>query len=110
VDSWKLHNIADEIGSLKELKLLPLDRQAMLLLRCLATEFPLPNTFCRSHFNLNAYQKRLTGGFPTVERVAAKDLLLAAPWQYLVLNGSLQENRLGFHFVTRQGMGTAQSR
>jgi hypothetical protein len=46
----------------------------------------------------------LTDGFPVMETIAARDYLLAAPWQYLATQGFISDNGQGFFVVTDEGL------
>jgi Protein of unknown function (Hypoth_ymh) len=67
-----------------------------------------PN-FWQINFQLQAYSQMLTGGFPPMETIAARDYLLAAPWQLLVSRGFIRDNGQGFYCVTDDGLSAAKS-
>lgn len=92
MEDWKLLSIGSVAGTLDGLKSLSIQKQAYLLLRRLATQFPPPATFGKMNFQLQAYSRMLTDGFPMMETIAARDYLLAAPWQYLVTHGFISDN------------------
>jgi hypothetical protein len=85
-----------------------IQKQALLLLRRLATQFPPPATFGKMNFQLQAYGQMLTGGFPMMETTTARDYLLSAPWQYLVNHGYIRDNGQGFYCVTDDGLNAAK--
>src|ERR1700679_2453213 len=104
MESWKLVSIASVAGTLDGLKSMSTQKQALLLLRRLATQFPPPATFGKINFNLPAYSQMLTDGSPMMETIAARDYLLAAPWQHLVNHGYIRDNGQGFYCVTDDGL------
>ena len=109
METWKLVSIASAVGTLDGLKSLSIQKQSMLLLRRLATQFPPPTTFGKMNFELSAYALMLTGGFPVGEAHAAKEYLLAAPWQFLITRGYIRDNGQGFFLVTDDGLNAAKN-
>lgn len=109
MEEWKLTTIASVVGTLDGLKSMSIQKQALLLLRRLATQFPPPATFGKMNFQLQAYSQMLTGGFPMMETIAARDYLLSAPWQYLVNHGYIRDNGQGFYCVTDDGLNAAKN-
>jgi hypothetical protein len=108
MEDWKLVSIGSAVGTLDGLKAISIQKRALLLLRRLATQFAPPATFGKMNFRLQAYSQMLTNGFPIMETIAARDYLLAAPWQYLVTHGFISDNGQGFFAVTDEGLKTAK--
>ncbi len=109
MEAWKLVSIASVARTLDGLRSMSIQQQALLLLRRLATQFPPPQTFGKMNFQLQAYGQMLTGGFPPMETIAARDYLLAAPWQFLVSHGLIRDNGQGFYCVTDDGLSAAKN-
>jgi Protein of unknown function (Hypoth_ymh) len=109
MEEWKLTSIARVVGTLDGLRSLPIPKQAFLLLRRLATQFPEPATFGKMNFQLQAYSRMLTDGFPMMETISARDYLLSTPWQYLVNHGFIRDNGQGFYCVTDDGLNAAKN-
>jgi hypothetical protein len=109
MEPWKLVSIASVAGTLDGLKSMSIQKQAMLLLRRLATQFPPPATFGKINFQLQGYSRMLTNGFPVMETINARDYLLSAPWQFLVNHGHIRDNGQGFYCVTDDGLNAAKN-
>jgi hypothetical protein len=107
-EKWKLRTIAEVAPSLEILKKLPLERQAMLLLRRLATAYG-SNSFGKMNFELSGYSADLISGYPPQEADQVKNYLLGAPWTYLVSHGFIRDNGQGFFSVTQEGFQAAQN-
>ena len=104
LESWKLVKMAAEAPTLKDLKALPLPKQAQLLLRRLATQYPTSDsTVGRMNLDMQVYASDLASGYPPNEVVAVKDLLLGAPWKRLESEGLIRDNGSGFFHVTAEG-------
>jgi hypothetical protein len=69
MEEWKLTSIASIVGTLDGLKSMSIQKQALLLLRRLATQFPPPVAFGKMNFQLQAYGRMLTDGFPMMETI-----------------------------------------
>jgi hypothetical protein len=66
MDDWKLRSIAEIAPTLEALKKLSHERQAILLLRRLATCYGT-TSFGKMNFDLPAYAADLNYGFPAIE-------------------------------------------
>lgn len=109
MEDWKLVSIGSAVRTLDDLKSMSIQKQALLLLRYLATQFQPPTTIGKMNFQLIPYTQMLTNGFPPMETIAARDYLLAAPWQYLSTHGLIRDNGQGFFVVTDEGLKTAKN-
>jgi len=108
VEKWKLRTIAEVAPSLEILKKLPLERQAILLLRRLATAYG-SNSFGKMNFGLSGYSADLISGYSSLEAHQVKDYLFGAPWTYLVSHGFIRDNGQGFFSVTDDGFQAAKN-
>jgi hypothetical protein len=101
--------MADEVPTLKDLKGLAIPKQAQLLLRRLATQYPhVDMTFGKMNYALLPHATGLASGYPANEVVAVKDLLLGAPWKKLEAEGFIADNGQGFFHVTTEGYEAAK--
>lgn len=108
LEKWKLRSIAEVAPTLETLKKLPPERQAILLLRRLATAYGA-NSFGKTNFDLSSYAADLIYGYPPMETGRVKDYLLGAPWTYLVTHGYIRDNGQGFFTVTEEGLQAAKN-
>lgn len=110
VEKWKLQTIAEVAPSLDSLKKLPPERQAMLLLRRLATAYGSgSNSFGKMNFVLPGYASDLIAGYSPLDAHRVKDYMLGAPWTYLAAHGYIRDNGHGFFSVTEEGFQAAQN-
>ena len=106
---WQLVRMADEAPTLKDLRALPASRQAQLLLRRLATQYPnSQSSVGKMNLDIPAYASDLASGYPSNEVAAVKDLLLGAPWKRLESDGFIRDNGQGFFHVTAEGYEAAK--
>lgn len=110
IEKWKLRTIAEVAPSLDSLKKLPPEKQAMLLLRRLATAYgSSSNSFGKMNFELPGYASDLISGYSPLEAHRVKDYLLGAPWTYLATHGYIRDNGHGFFSVTEEGFQAAHN-
>jgi hypothetical protein len=107
MDEWKLKSIADVALTFDALKALSLEKQAVLLLRRLATVYGT-SPIGKMNFALSAYASDLVQGYPAVDANRIKDYLLGAPWTYLTMHGYIRDNGRGFFTVTDEGLQAAK--
>ena len=109
--NWQLSNIGIVVSSLAELTELSVEEQAFLLLRWLATRLPtIHQSVSNYNLRLQGWRDDLLGStFSTGDREGAIDLLLAAPWQYLLFHGLVKDDGRGFYSVTHAGYETAKA-
>jgi hypothetical protein len=108
LDSWKLRSIAEVAPTLDALKKFPPEKQAILLLRRLATAYGA-RSFGKMNFELAGYAAHLTHGYPPIEASRVKPFLLGAPWVYLMTHGYIRDNGHSFFTVTEEGLQAAQN-
>jgi hypothetical protein len=109
LEKWHLTRMADEVPTLKALKGISISKQAQLLLRRLATQYPRSDmTFGKMNFALHVYAADLASGYELNEITAVKDLLLGAPWKKLEAEGFIADNGQGFFHVTIEGYEAAK--
>jgi hypothetical protein len=109
LEKWHLIRMADEVPTLKDLKALPVSKQAQLLLRRLATQYPRSDmSFGKMNLDMRVHAGDLASGYPESEVMAVKDLLLGAPWKRLESDGFIRDNGHNFFHVTAEGYEAAQ--
>jgi hypothetical protein len=109
LDHWRLINMAVEVPTLKDLKALPVSKQAQLLLRRLATQYPNSQlSVGKMNLDMPVYARDLASGYPPNEVDAVKDLLLGAPWKRLESDGYIRDNGHNFFHVTAEGFEAAK--
>ena len=91
LEKWHLISMATEVPTLKDLRALPVARQAQLLLRRLATQSPRSDmSVGRMNLDIDVHARDLASGYPDNEVTAVKNLLLAAPWKSSNQTGSFE--------------------
>jgi hypothetical protein len=109
LEKWQLARMADEVPTLKDLKALPISKQAQLLLRRLATQYPRTElSVGKMNLAMRVHASELANGFPESEVMSVKDLLLGAPWTRLESDGFIRDNGQGFFHVTPEGYEAAK--
>ena len=92
----------------KELKSLPVPKQAQILLCRIAKFHPTSaNTF--ASYNYETMPESLAAGFPGTEARAVTDLLLGAPWRWLENQGFIRRMGNDFHCITPEGYEAAKN-
>jgi hypothetical protein len=104
--SWHLQNIGSVASNLAELEELDVEEQALLLLRYLVTTNKVQ---CPANLRGPYMDQFLGSAFPVVDRFRAVDLLLAAPWQYLLQQGWTSSYGNEFVIVTQAGQEVAKT-
>ena len=96
------------VGTYKDLKSLPIPKQAQILLRRLAKLHPTSgNTF--SSYNYGRQPGDIAHGFPHAKARAVTDLLSGAPWRWLENEGLIRQLGNNWHCVTEAGYEAATS-
>jgi hypothetical protein len=109
LENWHLRNMAAEIPTLKDLKALSVPKQAQLLLRRLATQYPNSGSSVgKMNLDMPVYASDLASGYPLIEVNAVKDLLLGAAWKRLEADGFIRDNGHNFFHVTEEGYEAAK--
>jgi hypothetical protein len=104
--SWQLQNIGNAVSNIAELESLDKEEQALLLLRYLATQ---NKAQCPTNLRGPYLDHFLGSPFPVADQVRAVDLLLAAPWQYLLQQGWTSPHGNDFVVVTYAGHEAAKA-
>src|SRR5271165_6883357 len=103
--------IASVAPSLAALKALPMQEQAMLLLRRLVQIYPtVRNTdkFNKRNILLPNDNWQIAMDFPATENMAVRRHLLGGPWNQLVVDGYLLDpDGQGFHDISPEGFAAA---
>jgi hypothetical protein len=90
------------VATYKDLKSLPIPKQAQILLCRLAKLHATSgNTF--SSYNYGRQPEDLAHGFPHTEARAITDLLLGAPWRWLENEGLIRQLGNNWHCITEEG-------
>jgi hypothetical protein len=104
--------IASVVKTLAELKALPMEEQAMLLLRRLVQIYPtVRNTdkFHKGNILLPNDNWQIAMEFPVSENMAVRQHLLGGPWNRLVVDGYLVDAQgQGFHDISPEGFAAAE--
>jgi hypothetical protein len=109
LEKWHLVRMAAEAPTLQDLRALPISKQAQLLLRRLATQYPTSQSSVgRMNLDMAVHAKDLASGYPASEVNAVKDLLLGAPWKRLEADGFIRDNGHNFFHVTAEGYEAAK--
>jgi hypothetical protein len=109
LEKWNLVRMAAEAPTLQDLRALPISKQAQLLLRRLATQYPTSQSSVgRMNLDIPVYASDLASGYPASEVSAVKDLLLGAPWKRLEADGFIRDNGQNFFHVTAEGYEAAK--
>ena len=108
LESWHLVRMSDEVSTLKDLRALPISKQARLLLRRLATQYPTGQSFGKMNLDMPVYASDLASGYSQSEVTTVKDLLLGAPWKTLEADGFIRDNGHNFFHVTTEGYEAAK--
>jgi Protein of unknown function (Hypoth_ymh) len=109
LDKWHLVRMAAEAPTLRDLKALSISKQAQLLLRRLATQYPRSDmSVGKMNLDMYVHAKDLASGYSDSEVTAVKDLLLAAPWKRLESDGFIRDNGHNFFHVTAEGYEAAK--
>jgi hypothetical protein len=109
LEKWHLVRMAEEAPTLQDLKVLSVSKQAQLLLRRLATQYPRSDmSFGKMNLELGVHAADLASGYPGNEVMAVKNLLLGAPWKRLESDGFIRDNGQNFFHVTMEGYEAAK--
>jgi hypothetical protein len=109
LEKWHLVRMAAEVPTLKDLRALPISRQAQLLLRRLATQYTRSDmSVGKMNLDIFVHAQDLASGYPDTEVKAVKDLLLGAPWKRLESDGLIRDNGQNFFHVTAEGYEAAK--
>jgi hypothetical protein len=109
LEKWHLIRMAAEAPTLRDLKALSTSKQAQLLLRRLATQYPRGDmSVGKMNLDMYVHAKDLASGYSDSEVTAVKDLLLAAPWKRLESDGFIRDNGRNFFYVTAEGYEAAR--
>jgi hypothetical protein len=101
--------MAAEAPTLKDLRALPVSKQAQLLLRRLATQYPTSQSSVgKMNLDMAPFARDLASGYQDGEVNAVKDLLLGAPWKRLESDGYIRDNGHNFFHVTEEGYEAAK--
>jgi hypothetical protein len=101
--------MAAEVSTLRDLKALPTSKQAQLLLRRLATQYPRSDmSVGKMNLDMQVHARGLASGYSESEVIAVKDLLLGAPWKRLESDGLIRDNGHNFFHVTAEGYEAAK--
>lgn len=103
--------IATIVKTLPDLKALPMEEQAKLLLRRLVYLSPQlgGDTFSKYNLSLPADSYGVALGFSDTERTPALKHLLGGPWTWLVNQGYLSDPAgNGWFFITEEGFAAAE--
>jgi hypothetical protein len=96
------------VATYKDLKSLPIPKQAQILLCRLAKLHATSgNTF--SSYNYSRQPEDLAHGFPRTEARAVTDLLLGAPWRWLENEGLIRQLGNNWHCITEAGYEAAKN-
>jgi len=104
--------IASVAPTLAGLKQLPMQQQAMLLLRRLVQIYPTVRNrdkFHKGNILLPNDNSQIAMGFPVSENMAVRQHLLGGPWNRLVVEGYLVDSQgQGFYDISTEGFAAAQ--
>lgn len=105
--------IASVAPTLAALKALPLEEQAMLLLRRLVQIYPTvrnADKFKKGNILLPKDNWQIAMGFSDSENMAVRQHLLGGPWNRLVVEGHLVDpGDQGFHDITPEGFAAVET-
>jgi hypothetical protein len=101
------NTISASAPTLPDLKQLPKEQQALLLLKRLAHLFPRGRSFSRSNFMIESHlgpdPYSLVTGYPRETQMEAIRYLLGIPWQELVRHGFIFATNADFYELTEEG-------
>ncbi len=104
--------IASVAPTLAALKALPMQQQAMLLLRRLVQIYPTvrnSDKFHKGNILLPKDNWQIAVGYPDSENMAVRQHLLGGPWNRLVVDGYLMDPQgQGFHDISLEGFAAAE--
>ena len=104
--------IASVAKTLAELKALPMQEQAMLLLRRLVQIYPTvrnSDKFHKRNILLPNDNSQIAMGYPDSENMAVRRHLLGGPWNKLVVDGYLVDpDDQGFYDISPEGFAAAE--
>ena len=96
------------VATYKDLKSLPIPKQAQILLCRLAKFHPTSaNTF--SSYNYSRQPEDVAHGFPRTEARVVTDLLIGAPWKWLESEGLIRQSRDNWYCITEEGYEAAKN-